>query len=222
MRLRSLLVLLAPAAALAAAPAAVPIGAEPRHHLRFENAYVRVFEVEVAPRDSTLFHVHDHDYVFVTLGKSHVVSEKADGTSTELTLADGETRFTPAPLVHRARNLADSPFHNLTIEIVKRAGSPPEAAMPPMPGHSIVFENDAIRIDRQVLAPGESTGMHAHSLMSLGVCVNGARVEYRDADGHSETADLSPGQFNWHDGPRTHSLRNVGTTTFSAIEIEWK
>jgi len=221
MRLSPLLLLLVPAAVVAA-PASVPIDAEPRHHLRFENAYARVFEVEVAPHDATLFHVHDHDYVFVTLGKSHVVSEKADGTTTELSLTDGETRFTPAPLVHRARNLADTPFHNLTIEIVKRAGSPPEPAMPKMPGHSIVLENDAIRIDRQVLAPGESTGMHAHALMSLGICVDGARVEYRDADGHAETADLSPGQFNWHDGPRRHSLKNVGATTFSAIEIEWK
>jgi len=221
MRLSPLLFLLVPAFVVAS-PASVPIDAEPRHHLRFENAYVRVFEVDVAPHDSTLFHVHDHDYVFVTLGKSHVVSEKADGTSTELSLADGETRFTPAPLVHRARNLADTPFHNLTIEILKRAGSPPEPVLPKMPGHSIVLENDAVRIDRQVLAPGESTGMHAHSLMSLGICVDGAKVEYRDTDGHAETADLSSGQFNWHDGPRQHSLKNVGTTTFSAIEIEWK
>jgi len=209
-------------AAVAGRAAPVPIMAEPRHHRVLENAWVRVFDVQVPPGDETLFHVHDHDYVFVTLGRSHVVSERIDGTTTDLALADGETRFTPAPLVHRAKNVGEAPFHNLTIEILKRAGAPPEPALPPMPGHTVIFENAEVRIDRQTLEPGESTGMHSHALKSLGVCVDGGRIEYRDADGASETADLTPGQFSWHDAPRTHTLKNVGTTAFVAIEIEWK
>jgi quercetin dioxygenase-like cupin family protein len=205
-----------------ASPSPVPITAEPRHHLRFENAYVRVFDVEVAPGDQTLYHEHDHDYVFVTFGKSHVVSERADGASTELFLDDGETRFTPAPLVHRARNLAATPFHNLTVEILATPHAPPEPPLPAMPGHSVLFENEKIRIDRQVLEPGQSTGMHRHALTSLGICVDGGRIEYREPDGKSVTADLVPGEFNWHGEPREHSLKNVGKSTFVAVEIEWK
>jgi beta-alanine degradation protein BauB len=200
----------------------VPVRDEPMHHRKLENAYVRVFDVTVPPRGRTLFHVHALDYVFVTLGSSHVRSERADGASVELTLADGETRFTAAPLVHRAVNLSDAPFRNLTIEIVQRGGSPPEPPLPAMPGHSVVFENDRVRIDRQTLEPGQSTGIHTHTLRSLGVCVSPARVEYSEPGGKSETADLAVGQFSWHEGPRTHALKNVGTTRFEAVEIEWK
>ena len=91
-----------------------------------------------------------------------------------------------------------------------------------MPGHSVVLENDRVRIDRQTLEPGQSTGLHTHTLMSLGVCVSPARVEYSEPGGKSETADLKAGQFSWHPTARTHSLKNVGKTRFEAIEIEWK
>lgn len=205
----------------AGAPPIVPVAEEPMHHRKLENEYVRVFDVTVPPHGQTLFHAHALDYVFVTLGSSHVRSERWQGPSVELTLADGETRFTAAPLTHRAVNLADAPFRNITVEIVKRGGSPPEPPLPPMPGHSVVFENDRVRIDRQILEPGESTGVHRHTLRSLGICVSPARVEYSE-EGKTETADLAAGDFSWHDAPRTHSLKNVGATRFEAVEIEWK
>lgn len=206
----------------AASPAPVRIEDEPMHHLKFENEYVRVFDVVVPPRGMTLPHVHAHDYVFVTLGDAHIRSEPVDGKPVELSLENGDARFAAAPLAHRAVNLAGTPFHNLTIEIRKRANSPPEPSAPAMPGHSVVFENDEIRIDRQVLEPGESTGLHSHALKSLGICVSPARVQYSEPGGKAETADLEAGQFNWHPEPRTHSLKNVGTTRFEAVEIEWK
>lgn len=208
---------------IAAAPRpAVPLLDEPMHHKKFENEYVRVFDVLVPPHEQTLFHEHAHDYVFVPIGASKFRSEKADGTSSELDLKSGEARFTSAPLTHRAINLADTPFRNITVEILKSAGSPAELPLPAMPGHSVILENDRVRIDRQILDPGQSTGLHTHTLMSLGICVSPARVEYSTPGEKTETADLQPGQFNWHTGTRTHSLKNVGKTRFEAIEIEWK
>ena len=207
---------------LAAAPPPVPIQDEPMHRLKFENEYVRVFDVLVPPHGRTLFHVHGHDYVFVALGAARFLSEKVDGTSTEVDVKDGDARFTKGPLTHRAVNIADTPFRNITVEILKPAGSPPEPPLPPMTGHTKVLENEWIRIDRQILDPGESTGLHTHTLMSLGICVSPARVEYSEPNGKPETADLQAGQFNWHSGKRTHSLKNVGKTRFEALELEWK
>lgn len=203
-------------------PAAVPIDQEPSHQKKFENDYVRVFDVVVPPRGETLYHVHSHDYVFVSFGAARVRSEPLGARPIDLTLSDGEARFVSGPVTHRAVNLAETPFHNLTVEILKSAGAPAEAPLPAMPGHSIVLENDRIRIDRQVLEPGQSTGPHTHTLSSLGICVSRARVEYSEAGEKAVVADLETGQFNWHSGTRTHSLRNVGKTRFEAIEIEWK
>jgi len=102
-------------AAFAAAPE-VEITSEPSHHLALENEHVRVFQVEVAPKTSTLLHWHRHDYFFVSLGDSHVVNEVVDKQPVDLKLADGETRFTPGNFAHVARNLSDRPFRNVTIE----------------------------------------------------------------------------------------------------------
>ncbi len=174
----------------AAPPAAVPLQKEPMHKLKFENAYVRVFDVLVPAGGQTRFHVHTHDYVFVAIGDARIRSERPDGASADLNLENGEARFS-APLTHRAINLGQTPFRNITVEILKSAGSPPEPPSPPMPGHSVVLENDLIRIDRQTLEPGQSTGLHTPTLMSLGVCVSPARVEYSEPRSGSRPVQLA-------------------------------
>lgn len=104
----------------AAAPASVvPITKEPSHRLVFENEYVRVFKVEVAPHAETLYHKHDVDYVFVTLGDSDVESVRVGEPPVRLQLKDGETRFTKGGFAHKAVNNSDKPFVNVTVELKK-------------------------------------------------------------------------------------------------------
>jgi beta-alanine degradation protein BauB len=45
----------------------VPVEQEPHHRWIFENQYVRVLDVVLAPGESTLFHTHSHDSVGVRL-----------------------------------------------------------------------------------------------------------------------------------------------------------
>ena len=106
-------------AALAQQQQPVEITSEPRHHLVFENEYVRVFDVTVAPRDTTLVHRHNHDYLFVTLGDSDVVSARPGEKPVPLILKDGEVRYTPGNFAHAAINNSGQPFHNTTIELLK-------------------------------------------------------------------------------------------------------
>jgi hypothetical protein len=97
----------------------VEITSEPRHHLVFQNEYVRVFDVTVEPRGSTLVHRHNYDYLFVTLGDSDVVSARPGEKPVQLLLKDGETRFTAGNFSHAAINRDNRPFHNITIELLK-------------------------------------------------------------------------------------------------------
>src|SRR5215471_851268 len=117
----------------------VPITQEPSHHLVFENKYVRVFNVEVPPHFATRVHRHDYDYVFVTLGDSDVSNEKVHAEPVELKLKDGETHFTPGGFAHKAVNLADTPFHNITIEFVEPGltARPAGTRDIPNPGNSV-------------------------------------------------------------------------------------
>ena len=92
---------------------------EPHHHLKIEKEYVRVYYVEVPPHESTLLHQHDHDYIYVSLGPSDVVNAIVNKPEIHLQLKDGETHFTRGGFAHVARNLADTPFRNVTIELLK-------------------------------------------------------------------------------------------------------
>lgn len=106
-------------AGLAQQQQSVEITSEPSHHLVFQNEYVRVFDVTVAPKATTLVHRHNHDYLFVTLGDSDVVSVRPGEKPVALLLKDGEVRFTPGNFAHAAINNSDRPFHNITIELLK-------------------------------------------------------------------------------------------------------
>lgn len=99
----------------------VEITSEPSHHLVMENLYVRVFDVTVAPKASTLVHRHNNDYLFVTLGDSDVISARPGEKPAALLLKDGEIRYTPGKFAHAAINQSDKPFHNITIELRKPA-----------------------------------------------------------------------------------------------------
>src|SRR6266852_2246766 len=95
---------------------------EPHHHVTIENAYLRAYYVEVAPHESTQLHQHDHDYIFVSLGPANVINAVRDKPEVHLVLKDGETHFTRGGFAHVARNLADTPFRNVTIELLKSQG----------------------------------------------------------------------------------------------------
>jgi quercetin dioxygenase-like cupin family protein len=201
----------------------VPVLNEPRHHLKFENEYVRVFDVVVPPGDTTLFHIHSNDYAYVGIGPATLKAEVlGSGAIQDLILKDGEARFTKGPITHRVTNIASSPFRNITIEILKSPGAVGASTPDTSPGHSVVLENDRIRIERLILEPGQYTNVHTHNLSALSVFLTNARVEITSPAGKPETIDYKPGDFRWRAAPVTHSIKNIGSTRFEAIGVDWK
>src|SRR5579872_1704695 len=101
----------------AAAPSVVPVVDEPSHHLIFENEYVRVFYVEIAPHTETQYHRHDRDYIFVALGDSSVDSVREGEKLTHLDLKYGDIRFSKGGFVHKAVNPGSKPFKVYAVEL---------------------------------------------------------------------------------------------------------
>ncbi len=97
----------------------VELDHEAHHHLVLSNDFVRVYNVIVAPGDSTLYHHHPDDYAFVTFGGAKLKSQKLGDAKADLILGDGEVRFTKAPITHRVLNPSTSTFHNLSIDVMK-------------------------------------------------------------------------------------------------------
>ena len=204
----------------------IPAIREPHHDVKLENRYVRVLDVTVPPFDSTLIHIHENPYVYVSIGPATLKAQVLGSSDfTDLILKDGEVRFSPV-VTHRVGNIASTPFRNITIQIQGRddtqTGNAPPAAPTKATGSSPVLDHDLISVDRLVLGPGESTGLHSHARSSLLVAVHEGAIRLERAPTPPVRLTMRPGEFEWHTGPVSHTLTNVGSTRFEAIEVVWK
>lgn len=211
---------------------AVEITAEPVHHLALDNERVRVFQVEVAPHAATLLHRHRHDYLFVTLGDTHISNEVQGKPPVEVQLADGETRFTPGDFAHIARNLSDRPFRNVTIELMqdeklRQAPSPwpAEAAGEiDFPGGrvKVLFVRDGARVAEVELQPGATVPRHHHDGPHLLVAVSDLELR-SDVEGQGPMpGKFKSGDVKWLPGGYTHTLTNTGKSTARLVTVEFK
>jgi len=202
----------------------VEITTEPAHHLVLENEYVRVFQVEVAPHAATLLHRHRHDYVFVLLGATRISNEVEGKAPVEVTLADGETLFTAGGFAHVARNLADTPFRNVTIELLqdKKEQSaishwPKESGEEAFSGghRKILFVKDGARVSEIDLDPGATFNDDSDG-PKLVVAIN--RIEFSNGKTHRE--ELAPGGRLWSTHP-AFEKKNVGKQPARFVVLEF-
>jgi quercetin dioxygenase-like cupin family protein len=210
----------------------VEITAEPHHHAALENAYVRVFKVEVAPHQATLMHRHRHDYVFVSLGASEVENDVEGKPPVTLKLQDGETHFTAGNFAHIAKNLADTPFRNVTIEFLqdeKAHQSPPpkwdeERGLQVLQGGTkdIMFVQDGVRVSELDLQPGGVIPKHHHAGPHLVVAVTDLGLR-SDVEGKPATLRvLKAGDIAWIEGGYTHTVTNVGQQPAKFVALEFQ
>jgi quercetin dioxygenase-like cupin family protein len=205
---------------------AVPVDQEPRHHLYLANDYVRVFKVEVAPHDRTLLHQHDRDYAFVVLGDADIINARQGGPAMEQKLKLGDTAFAKGGFAHVAINQSDTPFRNITVEIVKPK---PDANPEPFvtlagAGMSVtqLVNNDRVHAELYELEPGSITPLHQHKLPHLAVFLNDSTIE-NVMNGKKRDDKWTNGDVVWVGNvPFTHTLQNVGTTTARWVTIEVK
>jgi quercetin dioxygenase-like cupin family protein len=219
----------------------VEITSEPSHHLVFQNEYVRVFDVTVAPRATTLIHKHNHDYLFVTLGDSDVVSERVGEKPAALQLKDGEVRYTPGNFAHAAINKSDRPFHNITIELLKPStnvktcteacesagciasilSSPGDnTPLPGCPGTVRRLAADQWAAS-MVGLPQNSTLNRTPSGPTLLIAVTKLDLE-RQSDDTVGPFKRGSGGFDWIPGGRQETMRNATSMQAQFITLEFK
>lgn len=208
----------------------VEITAEPSHNIAIENEHVRVFKVEVAPNAATLLHRHRHDYLFVTLGDSHVENAVEGKAPIELKLSDGETRFTFGDFAHVARNLSNQPFRNVTIELIEDAKMrtapspwPMEGGDREFPGGKIkvLYVRDGARVSMNELQPGATIPSHHHDGPHLLVAVSDLDVR-SDVDGQGPMpGKFKSGDVKWLPGGYTHTLTNSGPAVARFVTVEF-
>jgi quercetin dioxygenase-like cupin family protein len=211
----------------------VEITSEPSHHLVFENEYVRVFDVTVAPKATTLVHRHGYDYLFVTLGDSDVVNARVGEKPVPLHLSDGEVRYTAGNFAHAAANESDHPFHNITIELLK-----PSSKVEPCAGVCTVRQcakepsracpatvrrivADQWQVSLVKMPPSSRLEKHTHTLPHLVVAVSDLDLSSQ-TDSATATIKRAPGGLAWVPSGVTHTLLNNSSKQAQFITVEFK
>jgi hypothetical protein len=137
-----------------AAQDAIPVSKEPFHKNVFENNYLRVLDVRIAPGDTSQFHKHETPSVFISLHPvktgSQVIIE--DGISTALS-SDRKITFEgfyKSPRIHRVWNEDTSVFHVMDIEILAKGNENKEAPIA-LENFQLLFDAPPVRTYRVTL-----------------------------------------------------------------------
>jgi len=219
-RLLALAVSLLPLVA-GAANEPVPIEQEPRHHLEFENAHVRFFDVELEPGYESRYHWHRNDGVFVNIASAPTIAQdwgKEPVPRGER--AVGETYFIDYgshPKAHRVSNAGSTAYHVIDAEILAGCGvSDPVAEGP---NQTLLIDNARVFVTRIILHPGESTEIHPPCGLLVAVSAGNLRLE---TPATRESVDLQPAEFRWHGPTRNVKLVNTGPFVFHGVDIRLK
>jgi quercetin dioxygenase-like cupin family protein len=105
------------------AGAPLPVEDEPHHHLVYENQYLRMLEVRLAPRETTEFHTHSHDNLAVRLSEAMFTrQDQGQGWVPIAKVVPGEVSLTKgaeSPYTHRVRNAGPTPFRVIDVELLQ-------------------------------------------------------------------------------------------------------
>lgn len=203
----------------------VAVHDEPRHRRRFENEFVRVYDVLIPPGDTTLYHHHAEDTFYVAVNEATVRDRTwGEDDVTTGTAPAGLVLCRPhrrKPLIHQVHNAGAAEMRLIGAEI---KASPAVTSSDPLdaPGFQLHLERDRLRAYDLALEPGASTGNVDYRFSSLTVMMSIATMHVAHADGTERTMICAPGDVVWQPGPISVSLTNVGEESLAAVVGEWR
>jgi hypothetical protein len=196
----------------------VPIEEEPQHALKFHNAHVRFFDVQLPPGYESLWHTHVYDGVFVNIEPSETTAQDLGGQPLRRPpRIIGETYFinyARKPLAHRVGNAGTTPYRVTDTEIHQGCGG--FVPLPDAHGQTLIVENDRVRVTRLMIGPGERIELHPPC--GLLVSVSEGQLSF-ESGGPQERVTTYPAGFKWRDSYRPVTLINNGNSVFHGVDI---
>lgn len=93
--------------------------------------------------------------------------------------------------------------------------------------HTLLFENDSVRVLEVTVGPGETVPLHTHNWPSLLYILGWSDTLRRDAAGEivldgQGPRDAAPGTALWSPPLAPHTLENVGGSELRVVCVELK
>ena len=208
-------------------PMQVPAIREPHHFVKLDNKYARVLDVTVEPFSGTLYHIHENPYFWISIGPATLRGQTLGAKEIiNIEPVDAEVRYSPA-LTHRVGNIGSTAFRNITVQIQARDDVSPAGsflASPRPTGYQAKppLDNELVRVERLILEPGQSTGRYTLPRSGMWIAARDGMISVEGPGSSARKIEIKAGDFEWHTGPVTHTITNIGKTRFEAIEAVWK
>ena len=217
----------------AAIVAQVPVNQEPHHRVVYENADLRVLDVNVPAGDSTLDHRHERDIATVSM---------TGGTRTRISspgqppgairqprpLADATVaEYAGKPDTHKVDNVGDAPYQLFAVENLKPVGWSTGGAVTAL-ATRLATEARSFRIYDVRLVTAASQTSHTHAVPTVAVLINGI-VLSEGPDAQAKALAPAPVGLKRLDQPgqwvlvprgETHTVVRLGTNDARLLEIE--
>ncbi len=197
-----------------------------RYELVAETDRARVVRIQYGPGEESVMHSHgDHVAVFLTTADSEF--RALDGTVEALQAVAGSHLFVAAG-AHHPRNLGDTPFEAVAIELKPSDSSADSEATETGPDSTVVdsehyvteFENDRIRVVRATYGPGEASAMHYHP-EHIAVSMTDQHFEFELPDGSTQEIQVKAGEHIVAPAGQ-HLPENLTDETAVVIIVEFK
>lgn len=160
------------------ASAQVQVRNEPRHHNVFENEYVRLLDVHLAPKDTTQYHLHNTPSVFILFTKTNVGSQLAGKQSEKGINLAGIINYDSltTPRLHRVWNEDSTWFHVMDVELT---GGKPQSNPPPLqsPLLQLLFNEKLVTGYKVLLNAGKNLQLVAARTGYLLISLGDAKIE---------------------------------------------
>ena len=87
--------------------------------------------------------------------------------------------------------------------------------------HTIVFEDDKMRVLKVVVRPGDIAKMHWHP-RNINYVLAGGTLRFTRPDGTVAEVELVNGQVTSAASDSEHAVENIGTTIVETLQVETK
>lgn len=226
----------------AIAQQAVPAVREPHHHTVYEDAHVRILDVEIEPRGATLLHRHDTDYAWVALGDSKLVDAVPGRPETRIQAADASIHFSRGGFAHVARNESNAPFHDVMVDLLQRQTNPRNVCGAVLQGEyqhcrepgsdwlganlEIQFETDQTRIGILRIAPNATVAIPPADVPPLLIALEGTEAEAASRANGASASNASRRSVKAADvlrwpADQVSEIRNTGKTAARFLVVEF-
>lgn len=200
--------------------AQVHVRDEPRHHNVFENEFVRILDVHLGPKDTTLYHLHNTPSVFILFTNTDVGSQLLGGIAQKGANVTGEVSYDSlaAPRIHRVWNEDTGWFHVMDVELTSTLQ---KTNIPVLtnPSLQLLFNEQQVNGYATDLTPGSILQLPASAKGYLLISKAESVVDYK-VDGKSQHRILKPGHYIWIDSGNKFSLHTINPANFVLLQIK--